>query len=112
MEGSVRTAGKPFVNSLDLVGRVFVRVGVDFLVRELRCRAVEEGDELVLAVLRAVLSDHRAVQGPERGKQRDGAMPLAVVGACCGLASIPRQRSLGAAQRSDLLSRGIRCSMP
>ena len=69
-------AGKPLMNPWRLVGGVVVQNGVNLLVRELRCRVVGEGDELVLAVFLVVLSDHPAVQDVERSKQARGAVAL------------------------------------
>ena len=73
--------GKPIGNLFGPVGEGVVQGGVNYLLRELRWRVVEEGYELLLAVFPVVLSDRGAVQDVARGTRARAAAGLAVVGA-------------------------------
>ena len=70
--------------------------------RHLALDAVEEADELLMAVALHVLADDRAVEHVERGEQRRRAVPLVVVGHGAGAALLHRQAGLGAVERLDL----------
>ena len=84
--------GKPIGNLFGLVGEGVVQGGVNYLLRELRWRVVEEGYELLPAVFPVVLSDRGAVQDVARGTRARAAAALAVVGARFPLAGLHRQR--------------------
>ncbi len=90
-------------NLILLVRRVVVEDDVDILVRRgLALDAVEEADELLMAVPLHVLHDARSVQHIESGEERRGAVPFVVMGHRAGAALLHRQAGLGSVERLDL----------
>ena len=86
------------------VRRVIVEDDVDGAASRNRALdAVEEADELLMAVARHVLPDHRPVQHIERGKQRRRAVPFVIVGHRRTAPFLQRQPGLGAVARLDLV---------
>ena len=103
MESPARMAGEPGADLVLVVRRVVVDDRVDGLVRRHRALdAVEEADELLMAVALHVLADHRSVQNVERRKQRGRAVPFVVMGHGAGASLLHRQTGLSAVERLDL----------
>ena len=103
MEGPARMALEPGADFVLLVRRVVVEDDVDGLVcRHLALDAVEEADELLMAVALHVLADDRAVENVERGKQRRRAVAFVIMGHGAGAALLHGQAGLGAVERLDL----------
>ena len=83
--------------------RVIVEDHVDGLVRRhLALDAVEEADELLMAVALHVLPDDRSIQNVERREQRGRAVAFVVMGHGAGAALLHRQAGLGAVECLDL----------
>ena len=103
VEGPAWMAGEPGADLVLLVRSVVVEDDVDGLVRRhLALDAVEEADELLMAVALHVLCDDRTVQHVERGAQRRRAMPFVIIGHRTGAALLHRQAGLGAVESLDL----------
>ena len=86
-----------------LVRRVIVEDHVDGLVRRhLALDAVEEADELLVAVALHVLPDDRSIQNVERREQRGRAVAFVVMGHGAGAALLYRQAGLSAVECLDL----------
>src|SRR5690606_30448117 len=80
VEGPARMTAEPGADLVLLVRSVVVENDMDGLVlRHLALNAVEEADELLMAVALHVLSDDCAVQYVEGGEQRRCAVPFVVV---------------------------------
>ena len=96
-------AGEPGADLVLLVCGVVVEDHVDGLVgRHLALDAVEEADELLMAVALHVLPDDRAIEHVERGEERRRAVPFVIMGHGAGAALLHRQAGLGAVERLDL----------
>ncbi len=96
-------AGEPGTDLVLLVRGIVVEDHVDGLVgRHLALDAVEEADELLMAVALHVLRDDRTVQHIERGEERRRAVPFVIMGHRTGAAFLHRQAGLGAIERLDL----------
>ena len=94
---------EPGADLVLLVRRVIVEDHVDGLVRRhLALDAVEEADELLMAVALHVLSDDRSIQNVERREQRGRAVAFVVMGHGAGAALLHRQAGLGAVECLDL----------
>lgn len=79
MEGPARVAVEPGADLVFFVSGVIVEDHMDCLVRRhLALDAVEEADELLMAVALHVLCDDRAVQHVEGSEERRCAVPLVV----------------------------------
>ena len=70
--------------------------------RHLALDAVEEADELLMAVALHVLPDDRSIQNVERREQRGRAVAFVVMGHGAGAALLHRQAGLGAVECLDL----------
>ena len=104
VEGPARVAGEPGVDFVHLVRRVIVEDHMDGLVRrDIALDAVEEANELLMAVSLHVLAHDGAIQHIKRGEQCGRSVPLVVVGHRAGsrpfLSGSPR---LVAIKRLDL----------
>ena len=76
MEGPARMAREPFLDFVFLVCRIVVEDHVDRLVRRnFALDAIEEADELLMAMALHVLPDDRAVEHVESGEQGGRAVP-------------------------------------
>ena len=94
---------EPGADLVLLVRRVIVEDHVDGLVRRhLALDAVEEADELLMAVALHVLPDDRSIQNVERREQRGRAVAFVVMGHGAGAALLHRQAGLGAVECLDL----------
>jgi len=103
VEAPARMAGEPGADLVLLVRRVVVEDHVDGLVRRhFAFDAVEEADELLMAVALHVLADDRAVEHVERGEQRRGAVAFVIMRHGAGAALLHRQAGLGTIERLDL----------
>jgi len=103
VECPARMARKPFLDLVLLMRRVVVEDHVDGLVlRHLALDEVEETDELLMPVPLHVLSNDRAVEHVECGKQRGRAMALVIMGHGPGTALLHRQGGLSTVKGLDL----------
>src|SRR5690606_33940118 len=103
VEGPARMTIEPGSDLVLLVGGVIVEDHMDRLVRrDLALDAVEEADELLVAVALHVLRDDRAVQNVERGEERRRAVPFVVMGHGAGAALLHGKARLGPVERLDL----------
>ena len=84
MESPAWMTVEPGADLVLLVRRVIVEDHVDGLVRgHLALDAVEEADELLMAVALHVLPDDRSIQNVERREQRGRAVAFVVYGSWC-----------------------------
>ena len=96
-------AGEPGADFVLLMRRVVIEDHVDGLVLwHFALDAVEETDELLMAVALHVLSDDRTVQHVECGEECRRAVALVIMGHGAGAAPLHRQAGLGAVKRLDL----------
>lgn len=103
MEGPARVAVEPGADLVLFVRSVIVEDHMDCLVRRhLALDAVEEADELLMAVALHVLRDSRAVQHVEGSEERRCAVPLVVVCHRAGAALLHWQAGLGSVEGLDL----------
>ena len=94
---------EPGADLVLLVRRVIVEDHVDGLVRRhLALDAVEEADELLMAVALHVLPDDRSIRNVECREQRGRAVAFVVMGHGAGAALLHRQAGLGAVECLDL----------
>ena len=86
-----------------LVGGIVVEDRMDQLAgRHGGLDPVEETDELLMAMPRHALTNHRAVEDVERREQRGRAVPDIIVGHRSGPALLDRQARLSAVERLNL----------
>lgn len=76
----VRPICQPLLHVWVLVGSVIVQNQVDFKARSNRCvNALQETEELLMAMSRLTIGDNSSFQDVQGGKQRGGPMPLVIV---------------------------------
>ena len=103
VEGPAWVAVEPGADLVLLVGDVIVEDDMNGLVvRHLALDAVQEADELLMAMALHVLPDDRAIQHVERGEQGRRAVALVVMRHRAGAPLLHRQAGLGAVERLDL----------
>ena len=98
-----RPLSEPLADPRRLVRGVVVEDHMDGLVGwHLALDAVQEADELLMAMALHVLSDDRAVEHVEGGEQGGGAVTLVVVGDALDVAEPHGKQGLGAFEGLDL----------
>ena len=103
MECPARMSCEPFLDLVLFMRRVIVDDHVGGLVlRHFALDAVEETDELLMAMALHVLGDDRSVEDVERGEQRGRAATLVIMGHGPGTALLHRQARLSAVKGLDL----------
>ena len=103
VEGPAGTLGKPCAHLEMFMSGIVVDDGVDGLsLRHLRLDALEEADELLMAMAFHVVSDHGAVEDVKGGEQGRGAVTFIVVCHGPGAARLHRQTRLGTVEGLDL----------
>jgi len=103
MEDPSRMVVEPLSDLRVLVSGIVVEDGVDHLAgRNSTLNGVEEGNELLMRVLRHAPAEDGAVEEVERSEQGGGAVAFIVVGHGATFARLERQARLGAVEGLDL----------
>ena len=103
VKGPAGMPGKPGADFFVLMSGVVVENGVDdFACGDLSLDGVQEADELLMAVALHVLSDHRAIEHVQCGKQRRCAVALIIMGPRPASSLLERQARLGPVEGLDL----------
>ena len=94
---------KPGADFFVFMSGIVIENGVNHLAGgDLSLNGVQEADELLMAVTLHILTDDRAVEHTQRGKQRRCAVALIIVGQRPASPLFERQARLGPVERLNL----------